>query len=138
MTVTAQSPHTQEHEGKRFYFCSAGCKAKFAVDPVRYLNQSGIAAAPDAPGTSGAMYTCPMHPEIRQDHPGVCPKCGMALEPEMPSLDEGENPELRDFKQRFVWTLPLTVAVTVLAMADHRLQWFDMATQSWIEPRISS
>ena len=74
----------------------------------------------------------------RQDHPGVCPKCGMALEPEMPSLDEGENPELRDFKQRFAWTLPLTVAVTVLVMAGHRLQWFDMATQSWIEPRNSS
>ena len=140
MTVTAQSPHSQEHEGKRFYFCSAGCKAKFAADPLRYLNQSAAAAAPappDAPGASGAMYTCPMHPEIRQDHPGVCPKCGMALEPEMPSLDEDENPELRDFKQRFVWTLPLTIAVTVLAMAGHRLQWFDMATQSWIELVLS-
>ncbi|MGO4395348.1 copper-translocating P-type ATPase [Variovorax sp. M-6] len=82
---------------------------------------------------TGAIYTCPMHPEIRQDHPGHCPKCGMALEPEMPSLDEGEDPELRDFRRRFVWTLPLTLVVTVLAMAGHRLQWFDMATQSWIE-----
>ena len=135
MTVTAQSPHSQQHEGKYFYFCSAGCKAKFSADPARYLNQPATAAAPapDAPVASGAIYTCPMHPEIRQDHPGVCPKCGMALEPEMPSLDEAENPELLDFKRRFVWTLPLTIAVTILAMAGHRLQWFDMATQSWIE-----
>ncbi|SCX65709.1 copper-translocating P-type ATPase [Variovorax sp. EL159] len=86
-----------------------------------------------ADGASGTVYTCPMHPEIRQDHPGNCPKCGMTLEPVMPTLDEGEDPELRDFKRRFFWTLPLTIAVTVLAMAGHRLQWFDMATQSWVE-----
>jgi Cu+-exporting ATPase len=64
-----------------------------------------------------------MHPEVRQDHPGACPKCGMALEPELPSLDEADSPELVDFRRRFYWTLPLTVIVTVLAMAGHRLQW---------------
>ena len=80
-----------------------------------------------------AIYICPMHPEIRQNHPGSCPKCGMALESEMPILDEGENPELLDFRKRLIWTLPLTVIVTVLAMAGHREQWFNMATQSWIE-----
>jgi len=74
-----------------------------------------------------------MHPEVRQDHPGACPKCGMALEPEMPTLDDGESPELTDFKRRFIWTLPLTIIVTVLATAGYRLQWFEMATQSWIE-----
>ena len=73
-----------------------------------------------------------MHPEVRQDHQGACPLCGMALEPEMPTLDEGENTELADFRRRFVWTLPLTIAVAVLAMAGHRLQWFEMGTQSWI------
>jgi Cu+-exporting ATPase len=78
-----------------------------------------------------------MHPEVRQDHPGACPKCGMALEPEMPSLEEGDSPELVDFRRRFWWTLPLTVVVAVLAMAGHRLQWFDMATQSWIELLLS-
>ena len=78
-----------------------------------------------------------MHPEIRQDHPGNCPKCGMTLEPEMPTLDEGEDPELKDFKRRFIWTLPLTVIVTVLAMAGHRLHWFEMGTQSWIELVLS-
>ena len=85
------------------------------------------------PVAAGTLYTCPMHPEVRQDKPGACPKCGMALEPEMPALDEGESPELTDFRRRFVWTLPLTIIVTFLAMAGHRLQWFDMATQSWIE-----
>jgi Cu+-exporting ATPase len=74
-----------------------------------------------------------MHPEIRQDHPGNCPKCGMTLEPELPALDDAENPELVDFKRRFWWTLPLTVVVTVLAMFGHRFGWFDMARQSWIE-----
>ncbi|RQS25855.1 heavy metal-binding domain-containing protein, partial [Burkholderia sp. Bp8990] len=64
----------------------------------------------------GTIYTCPMHPEIRQDHPGQCPKCGMTLEPILPSVDEGENPELVDFRRRFWWTLPLTAIVFVLAM----------------------
>ena len=62
-----------------------------------------------------SAYTCPMHPEVRQDHPGSCPKCGMGLEPELPSLDAGEDPELLDFQRRFFWTLPLTVLVTLLA-----------------------
>ena len=92
----------------------------------------------DRAAPAGTIYTCPMHPEIRQDHPGACPKCGMALEPEMPSLDEGENPELVDFRRRFWWTLPLTVAVAVLAMLGHRLQLFDMATQSWVELVLSA
>ena len=136
MTVTAQSPHVLHNEGKPIYFCGAGCKAKFVANPDKYRLATSAAAVTVPPITApvlGAVYTCPMHPELRQDHPGVCPKCGMALEPEMPSLDEGENPELLDFKTRFVWTLPLTIVVTVLAMAGHRLQWFDMATQSWIE-----
>ncbi len=77
----------------------------------------------------GMVYTCPMHPEIRQDHPGNCPKCGMALEPVMPTLEEDDNSELRNFEHRFWWTLPFTAIVFVLAMAGHRLQWMDMAVQ---------
>jgi Cu+-exporting ATPase len=80
----------------------------------------------------GTVYTCPMHPEIRQDHPGNCPKCGMTLEPVMPSLEDN-NPELADFRRRFWWTLPLTAVVTLLAMFGHSLGWFDMRVQSWIE-----
>ena len=93
------------------------------------------AAAPkDAP--AGSIYTCPMHPEVRQDHPGNCPKCGMALEPVIP-LDEEDNSELRDFQRRFWGTLPLTLIVAILAMFGHRLGWFAMATQTWIELVLS-
>jgi P-type Cu+ transporter len=79
-----------------------------------------------------------MHPEIRQDHPGACPKCGMALEPLMPELGEEENPELRDFQRRFWLTLPLTAIVFMLAMFGHRLGWMEMATQTWVELTLSA
>ncbi|WP_251878071.1 copper-translocating P-type ATPase [Achromobacter sp. Marseille-Q4954] len=92
------------------------------------------AAPPEIP--PGTIYTCPMHPEIRQDHPGNCPKCGMTLEPLIP-LDEEDNSELKDFQRRFWWTLPLTLIVAVMAMLGHRLGWFDMATQSWLELALS-
>ncbi len=132
MVVTPASPHSFEHEGRPFYFCCAGCKTKFAADPQRFLHSAAAPAAAEAP-IEGATYTCPMHPEVREDHPAACPKCGMALEPEMPTLDEGENPELTDFRRRFVWTLPLTLAVFVLAMGGHRFNVFSGSTQSWIE-----
>ena len=82
---------------------------------------------------ASATYTCPMHAEIRQDHPGSCPKCGMSLELMLPTLQSDDNSELTSFQQRFWWTLPLTVVVTTLAMFGHRFGWFEMATQSWIE-----
>lgn len=88
----------------------------------------------DAAAASG--YTCPMHPEIRQDRPGNCPLCGMALEPLMPELDD-DNPELRDFSRRFWYTLPLTAAVLVLAMFGEHLNLMDMAAQSWVELVLS-
>ncbi len=93
--------------------------------------RGGLPAPTPAP-PDGTVYTCPMHPEIRQNHPGHCPKCGMALEPLLPKLDD-DNPELRDFTRRFWFTLPLTAIVTALAMFGHRLGWFSMAAQSWIE-----
>jgi P-type Cu+ transporter len=141
MTVSSESAHSLIHDGHPVYFCSAGCKARFAANPSKYLvadtSTATNAADHSDPAAAGAIYTCPMHPEVRQDQPGACPKCGMALEPEVPTLDEAENPELTDFRRRFVWTLPLTVAVTVLAMFGHRLQWFEMATQSWIEMMLT-
>ena len=145
MNVTVQSPNVLQHEGHSIYFCSAGCKAKFSADPNKYLvkdSSSNIKVLETKPTMTdpvptGTIYTCPMHPEVRQDHAGACPKCGMALEPEMPSLEDGESPELVDFKRRFIWTLPLTIVVTILAMVGHRLQWFEMATQSWIELVLS-
>ncbi len=150
MTVTEQSQHRTEHQGRSYYFCGAGCRTKFVADPGRYLDPDpsmarGAASAPVQPAppppaapAPGTIYTCPMHPEIRQDHPGNCPKCGMTLEPLMPTMEDDDNPELADFQRRFWWTLPLTVVVAVLAMAGHRLGWFDMATQSWIELVLSA
>ncbi|HEY9460845.1 MAG TPA: heavy metal translocating P-type ATPase [Paralcaligenes sp.] len=136
MSVTQQSPHHLEHEGKPYYFCSAGCRAKFSAEPHKYLAKEQLDERQNHAPAPGTIYTCPMHPEIRWDHPGNCPKCGMALEPLVPALDD-DNPELADFSRRFWWTLPLTLIVTTLAMLGHRLGWFGMATQSWIELVLS-
>jgi Cu+-exporting ATPase len=137
MAVTEASPHKAQHSGRSYWFCSDGCRAKFVADPARYADPPKHAPATAGPlAAGGTIYTCPMHPEIRQDHPGNCPKCGMALEPVLPSLDD-ENPELADFQRRFWWTLPLTVVVTVLAMLGHRFGWMEMATQSWVELVLS-
>ena len=133
MTVTEASPHKAAHAGRAYWFCSAGCRTKFLAEPQKYLGPVATLAQPIPPAAAGAVYTCPMHPEIRQDRPGNCPKCGMTLELAMPTLDDEANPELVDFTRRFWWTLPLTVVVTVLAMVGHRLGWMAMATQSWVE-----
>ena len=194
MAVDAQGPYSSLHEGVTQHFCSAKCQGAFDAEPARYLagqaapastamaatnaevvyacpmhpevrqNTPGscpkcgmtliaatagvqaerspaastatpIAALDVAPGA--ALYTCPMHPEIRQDHPGNCPKCGMTLEPVIPELDAEENVELKDFTRRFWWTLPLTVVVTVLAMFGHQLGLFQPGPQSWIELTLS-
>jgi Cu+-exporting ATPase len=124
-----------EHAGKTYYFCSAGCVAKFKAEPDRYLRAraAGTGAAGAAvhapqvpaparpPAAGSTVYTCPMHPEVRQDHPGDCPKCGMALEPELPGVEDENAAELRDLRRRLVWTLPCTLAVVLLAMFGHRL-----------------
>ncbi|MEO8313874.1 MAG: heavy metal translocating P-type ATPase [Pseudomonadota bacterium] len=136
MTVTEQSPHKAEHDGNLFYFCSARCLSKFTAEPGKYARATPPAQTVTKAPT-GTIYTCPMHPEILQDHPGNCPKCGMTLEPAVPTLDDDENPELDSFIRRFWWTLPLTLIVTTLAMFGHQLGWFDMATQSWIELVLS-
>lgn len=145
MTVTEQSQHQAEHAGHRYFFCSTGCKTKFNANPEQFtaaklfvaaahpVSSTALPGATHKPGTAGAVYTCPMHPEIRQDKPGNCPLCGMTLEPLIPELEEGENKELIDFQHRFWWTLPLTVVVTLLAMVGHRLELFSMTTQSWVE-----
>ncbi len=109
--------HHAEHEGKAFHFCSAGCRTKFQADPVRYLEPKVGAVEP--PADPGAIYTCPMHPEIRQVGPGSCPICGMALEPAMITADSGPNPELADMSRRFWIGLVLTVPVLVLEMGGH-------------------
>jgi len=109
----ATTTHHARHDGSDYPFCSDGCRRKFIADPQRYLTPDADTAEPVPAGT---LYTCPMHPEIVQEGPGTCPLCGMALEPAMPSLEEGEHPELTDFRRRFWWSLPLSVATMALAM----------------------
>ena len=127
---------TATHAGQQYHFCSARCREKFVADPEQYLDRASAmpaatAASPAAP--AGTVYTCPMHPEIRQQGPGTCPICGMALEPEMPSLEDEENPELGDFSRRFWWTLPLSAVVLLLAMFGYSLPALPTTTRTWIE-----
>ena len=133
MRVAPDPARCVEHAGTAYYFCCDGCAAKFRADPEHYLRGAGAAAGARgsrahavpavarhaAPPSTGAVYTCPMHPEVRQDRPGSCPKCGMALEPELPGDDDAAAAELRDLRRRFWWTLPATALVMLLAMGSH-------------------
>ncbi len=105
------------------------------MDPHPHAPHGAASAAPGASAApaAGTQYTCPMHPQIVRDAPGTCPICGMALEPLMPSLEEDENPELRDFARRFWSTLPLSVAVLVLAMFGHGWTWLEPGVRTWVE-----
>ncbi len=117
MTVDPhKTPHRHQHAGRSYYFCSAGCRTKFAADPARYL---GGQAASHEPVPEGTIYTCPMHPEIRQVGPGSCPICGMALEPELVTADAAPNPELIDMTRRFWIGLVLALPVVALEMGGH-------------------
>lgn len=135
MKVAANPEKKITHGGHDYFFCSVRCTEKFSADPDAYLNRDQ--AAPQEPAPVGAIYTCPMHPQIQQAGPGSCPICGMALEPMMPSLDEEENPELVDFRRRFWWTLPLSIAVFGLAMFGHLLFPMGLPHQSVIELVLS-
>jgi len=137
MTVDpAKTPHHAEHAGTAYHFCSAGCRTKFVAEPDRYLRPK-LKAEPVVPG---AIYTCPMHPEIRQVGPGSCPICGMALEPEMPSAETGPNPELVDFTRRFWIGLVLTLPVFALEMGGHLLGLHLLAphVSNWVQLALAT
>ena len=136
MTVTSQSKHSYSLKNIAYYFCSNGCKEKFIGAPSKYLD-GGLKDSESPASVAGTIYTCPMHPQIRQNQPGNCPICGMSLEPLLPELEEEENPELVDFQRRFWWTLPLTTVVTVLAMFGHKLNLLESQTQTWVELFLS-
>jgi Cu+-exporting ATPase len=123
--------HRAEHGGHPYYFCSDGCRTKFVADPASYLTER----APP-PVIEGAIYTCPMHPEVRQVGPGSCPICGMALEPELASAETGPNPELADMSRRFWIGLILTLPVFALEMGGHLTglhQWQGQQTSNWLQ-----
>ena len=137
MKVDADPQREIAYEGSTWHFCSTKCMDKFRANPQSYIAPGEQEPAPAA-APEGTIYTCPMHPEIRQPAPGNCPVCGMALEPVLPALDEEENPELVDFRRRFWWTLPLTVIVAVMAMFGHQIMAGGLPAQSWIELAIST
>src|SRR5436190_249145 len=133
MTVDPHTtPHRAEHAGHPYYFCSAGCRTKFIADPARYLGPAKTAE----PVPEGTLYTCPMHPEIRQVGPGSCPICGMALEPELVSADSGPNPELIDMTRRFWIGAALAAPVVVLEMGAHLAgahNWIPQTLSNWLQ-----
>jgi Cu+-exporting ATPase len=134
MTVDPETtPHRGEFDGKPYFFCSAGCRTKFTAEPARYLD--GLKAEPAA-APEGTIYTCPMHPEIRQVGPGSCPICGMALEPELVTADSVPNPELTDFTRRFWIGLALSLPVFALEMGGHLtglMMRMSGQTSAWIQ-----
>ena len=126
-----RAQHRTLHEGHPFYFCSAGCKTKFEASPAKYLENRVT-----PPVIEGAIYTCPMHPEIRQPGPGFCPICGMALEPVTVSADTGPNPELVDMTRRFWIGLALTLPVFALEMGGHLTglhQLIGQTASNWLQ-----
>ncbi len=129
MTVDPHTAkHRAEHNGHTYYFCNPSCRTKFIANPGKYLGPR----EPE-PVVEGAIYTCPMHPEIRQQGPGSCPICGMALEPEIATADSGPNPELVDFTRRFWIGLALTLPVFVLDMGAHLF-----GEHNWVDPALSN
>ena len=112
----SKSEHHAQHDGHDYHFCSAGCKTKFVADPEHYLTGKRQDVADNLP--AGTIYTCPMHPEIRQEGPGSCPICGMALEPETFSLDTGPDPEYLDMRKRFWVSAVFSIPLFIYAMGD--------------------
>jgi heavy metal translocating P-type ATPase len=139
MTVdphTAKHRHT--HEGHPYYFCSGRCREKFIADPPKYLSP---ASAPGEPVPEGTIYTCPMHPEIRQVGPGACPICGMALEPDVVTADSQPNPELADMTRRFWIGLALALPVFLLEMGGHLIDLHGLVapqTSNWVQLALAT
>jgi Cu+-exporting ATPase len=138
MTVDpSRTPHHAEHGGHAYHFCSAGCRSKFVANPDPYMSGAG---APQPEATPGAIWTCPMHPEVRQEGPGTCPICGMALEPEQPSADDAPNPELVDFTRRLWVSGVLAVPLLLVSMLAEMLglHLLSPAAAPWVQLALAS
>ncbi|MGZ7079533.1 MAG: HAD-IC family P-type ATPase, partial [Thermoanaerobaculia bacterium] len=119
MTVDPErAAGTSIYQGETIYFCNKGCKAKFDADPTKYIAKPEPKPEPKPPAASDVIYTCPMHPEVRQIGPGVCPKCGMALEP-AGAVAEEDDSELRNMNRRFWVSVVLALPLVVIAMGSH-------------------
>ena len=155
----ATTEHAAVHDGEQFYFCSAGCKDRFLAAPDAYTHQpdeqdhagrdtqrahhghhgagGGQLTAPTPDSGEAVEYTCPMHPEIRQNGPGACPICGMALEPVIVTADTGPSQELRDMTRRFWFGVALSVPVLILGMGRDLIPWLHdnipATTSAWVQ-----
>ncbi|WP_458068482.1 heavy metal translocating P-type ATPase [Rhodanobacter sp. BL-MT-08] len=123
----ASAKHRADHDGKTFYFCSGRCREKFEADPAAYPGKSQVASK-KAP--AGTIYTCPMHAEIQQVGPGNCPKCGMALEPMVPSRDEDDS-GLRAVRRKFIVAAVLAIPLLLIAMGPHLFGFHGSAGTAW-------
>src|SRR3984957_277472 len=133
----ATAKHRAEHHGQDYFFCSARCREKFLADPASYLPD----ARPVTPAPAGAIYVCPMHPEVRQDHPGPCPICGMAPELEMPTAAGAPVAERADMTRRFWIALVLTAPLVVIDMVGHVFDLHSVLSpgaKNWIELLLST
>lgn len=151
--VREDTPWKADYQGKEYFFCSRSCRDKFTADPEEALSHPPDAAhgmkmegmempmhhhgdmdhSSMPPAPEGAVYTCPMHPQIRQDHPGSCPICGMTLEPLLPSATVMDNAELNDFRRRFYFSLPFVVLIFIISMGGHLVAWMSPGVQNWVE-----
>ena len=127
-----KTEHHLDHKGQRYFFCSGSCRTRFEAEPEKFLAPKSSVAEKKLP--EGTIYTCPMHPEIRQVGPGSCPICGMALEPEAVSLDDKPDHELIDMTRRFWIALALTLPVFVIDMAAHvgGIHLLPAQTSNWV------
>ena len=149
----ATAKNVSELAGKRYFFCGAGCKRKFDANPDLYLNAPRPAgparahphqhvSAPGAPAEKGTVYTCPMHPEVRQIGPGICPECGMALEPLVATLKE-DTSELRDMTRRFWVSVALTLPLLVISMGElvpalNLRERLDTTALNWLQAALAT
>ncbi|MGX1742414.1 heavy metal translocating P-type ATPase [Bosea sp. NPDC055353] len=131
--------HRAQHEGRPYYFCSSGCRSKFTAEPARYVEPSSAGNA--EPVAEGAIYTCPMHPQIRQVGPGSCPICGMALEPVLATAETGPSHELVDMTRRFWIGLALSLPVVALEMGGHLTglgHYVGQQASNWIQMLLAT
>jgi Cu+-exporting ATPase len=137
MSVDPQTAkHRFAYQGRDYFFCSGRCRERFEADPEKFLRPK----QPDPAAPAGAIYTCPMHPEVKQAGPGSCPICGMALEPEQVSLDDAPDPELVDMTRRFWIALALTIPVFFLEMGGHLglMHLLPASLSNWISFALST
>ncbi|MBU0555961.1 MAG: heavy metal translocating P-type ATPase [Alphaproteobacteria bacterium] len=139
MAVDPQkTEHHADHAGETYHFCSATCRTKFLAEPKRYLGSS----PPPIDAPAGTIWTCPMHPEIRQDHPGACPICGMGLEPATVTADTGPSHELLDMTRRFWIGMVLTLPVLLLEMGAHLIpalhRIVPMSVSVWVQLALAT